>query len=255
MLEHERKKTILRLLDLRSFANIHDVVETTGASEATIRRDFSEMEKEKLVRRVRGGVELARPQGPMPLSEPPLNRRLSINQEEKRRIARKACSYIQDGDTVMIDGGSTTFHMVEYLSSFAITVITNSFAIAQHLVTHSRCTVILPEGTVNPDSKLILNNLSADGFANYHASRAFMGIEGITESVLTNSEPLLIQMERAMINHSQELVILADDSKFGTIGHLTLCAVERASKIITTKDANVELVASLRAKGIEIVLV
>ena len=63
MLEHERKKTILRLLDLRSFANIHDVVETTGASEATIRRDFHEMEKEKLVRRVRGGVELVRPRG------------------------------------------------------------------------------------------------------------------------------------------------------------------------------------------------
>lgn len=255
MLEYERKKTILRLLDLRSFANIHDVVEATGASEATIRRDFGEMEKEKQVHRVRGGVELARPHGSTALSEPPLHRRLSINQEKKRRIARKACGYIEEGDTVIIDGGSTTFHMVEYLSTLMITVITNSFAIAQHLVNHSVCTVILPEGTVNPDSKLILNNLSADGFANYHASRAFMGIEGITDAVLTNSEPLLIQMERAMIEHSQELVILADDSKFGTIGRLTLCAVERASKIITTKNADAALVASLRARGIEIILV
>ena len=61
MLEHERKKTILRLLDLRTFANIHDVVEATGASEATIRRDFGEMEKARLVRRLRGGVELTHP--------------------------------------------------------------------------------------------------------------------------------------------------------------------------------------------------
>ena len=255
MLEQERKKTILRLLDLRSFANIHDVVETTGASEATIRRDFSEMEKEKLVRRVRGGVELARARVPEPLLEQPLDRRLGVNQEKKRRIARKACDYIHDGDTVMIDGGSTTFRMVEDLSRFAITVITNSFAIAQHLVMYSRGTVILPEGSVNLSSKLILNNLSADGFANYHASRAFMGIEGITETVLTNSDPLLIQMERSMIEHSQELVILADDSKLGAIGHLTLCPVERASKIITTADANESLVASLRSKGIEIVQV
>jgi DeoR family ulaG and ulaABCDEF operon transcriptional repressor len=255
MLEHERKKTILRLLDLRSFANIHDVVETTGASEATIRRDFTEMAREKLVRRVRGGVELARPHGPAPLLETTLDRRLTINQEKKRRIAQKACADIQDGDTIMIDGGSTTFHMVEFLSRCAITVITNSFAIAQHLVLHSRCTVILPEGTVNTDSKLILNNLSADAYANYHASKAFMGIEGITETVLTNSEPLLIQMERAMIDHSQELVILADDSKFGTIGHLTLCPVERVSRIITTRDSDAALVASLRTRGIEIVLV
>jgi len=255
MLEQERKKTILRLLALRSFANIHDVVETTGASEATIRRDFSEMEKEKLVHRVRGGVELAGPEGLAPLLEQPLDRRLSINQEKKRRIARKACDYIQDGDTVMIDGGSTTFHMVEHLCRFSITVITNSFAIAQHLVMYSRSAVILPEGTVNLDSKLILNNLSADGFGNYHAARAFMGIEGITETVLTNSDPLLIQMERSMIDHSQELIILADDSKLGAIGHLTLCPVERASKIITTMDADASLVASLRSKGIEIVQV
>jgi DeoR/GlpR family transcriptional regulator of sugar metabolism len=115
--------------------------------------------------------------------------------------------------------------------------------------------VILPEGVVNHDSALILNNLSADGFANYHASRAFMGIEGVTETVLTNSEPLLIQMERAMIAHSQELIILADDSKFGRIGHLTLCEVDRASKMITTKDAEIGLIAALRAKGIEIVKV
>ena len=155
----------------------------------------------------------------------------------------------------MIDGGSTTFHMVEHLTRFTITVITNSFAIAQHLVTHSRCTVILPEGTVNADSKLILNNLSVDAFANYHASKAFMGIEGITDTVLTNSEPRLIQMERAMIDHSQELVILADDSKFGTIGHITLCPVERATRIITTKDADANLVSRLREKGIELVLV
>ena len=255
MLEHERKKTILRLLDLRSFANVHDIVETTGASEATVRRDFAEMARKKLVRRVRGGVELGRSQGPPPLLEPPLDRRLGVNQEKKRRIARKACADIREGDTIMVDGGSTTFHMVEFLPSLAITVITNSFAIAQHLLLHSRCTVIVPEGTVNPDSKLILNNLSGDAFSNYHAAKVFMSVEGIAETVVTSSDPLLVRMGRSMIDHAQELVILADDSKFGTAGHLTLCAVERVSKIITTKEADASLVAALRGKGISIVLV
>jgi DeoR family ulaG and ulaABCDEF operon transcriptional repressor len=255
MLERERKETIYRLLDLHTFANIHDVVEATGASEATIRRDFIEMEKAKLLLRVRGGVELLRERGASSHFEPSLDRRMSINQEKKRRIAKQACSYIGIGETIIIDGGSTTFHMAEYLAALAITVVTNSFAIAEHLVKHSKCSLILPEGIIDPSSQLILNNLSPDPFANYHAVKAFMGIEGITETALTNSEPLHIQMERSMIAHARELIILADESKFGTIGHLTLCPVEKAARIITTKEADPVLVARLRDKGIEIVMV
>jgi DeoR family transcriptional regulator, ulaG and ulaABCDEF operon transcriptional repressor len=264
MLERERKDTIFRLLDLHGWASIHDVVEACGASEATIRRDFIEMEEAGLIRRVRGGVEQVRERpgeaGSSPLAggsraEPPLDMRLSVNREKKRRIARQACSYIRPWDTIIIDGGSTTFHMVEYLSSLSLTVVTNSFAIASHLIKYSGCTVILPEGTVHPSSQLILNNLSADPFANYHADMAFMGIEGITESALTNSEPLLIQSERAMILHAGELVILADESKFGKTGNLSLCPVEKATRIISTREAAGPLVDALRAKGVELVLV
>lgn len=255
MLERGRRDTIFRLLDLHGWASIHDVVEASGASEATIRRDFIEMEEAGLLHRVRGGVELIRDQSGASRPEPPLDRRVSVNKEKKRRIARQACSYIRDGDTIIIDGGSTTFHMVEYLSSLAITVVTNSFAIASHLVNHSTCSVILPEGTVHPSSQLILNNLSADPFANYHASIAFMGIEGITESALTNSEPLLIQSERAMILHARELVILADETKFGKAGNLALCPVEKAARIISTREAEGPVVAALRERGVEIVLV
>ena len=261
MLERERKDIIFRLLDLHGWASIHDVVDASGASEATIRRDFIEMENDGLLRRVRGGIELVRDRaGPgraagAPGSEPPLDSRVGVNSEKKRRIARQACTYIRAGDTIIIDGGSTTFHMVEYLSSLPITVVTNSFAIASHLVKHSSCTVILPEGTVHPGSQLILNNLSADPFANYHAAIAFMGIEGITESALTNSEPLLIQSERAMILHARELIILADETKFGKIGNLSLCPAEKATRIISTKEAEGPIVAALRERKIEIVLV
>jgi DeoR family ulaG and ulaABCDEF operon transcriptional repressor len=256
MLERERKDTIFRLLDLHGWASIHDVVEASGASEATIRRDFIDLEEAGRLRRVRGGVELVREKtSGSSRVEPPLDHRVSVNSEKKRRIARQACSYVAAGETIIIDGGSTTFHMVEYLSSLSITVVTNSFAIASYLVKHSNCTVILPEGTVNPSSQLILSTLSADPFANYHAAIAFMGIEGITESTLTNSEPLLIQAERAMINHARELVILADETKFGAIGNLALCPVEKASRIVTTKEAEGPIVAALREKRVEIVLV
>jgi DeoR family ulaG and ulaABCDEF operon transcriptional repressor len=142
--------------------------------------------------------------------------------------------------------------MVEYLASFALTVVTNSFAVANHLIRHTRCTVILPEGIVDPESQLILSNLAPDPFHNYAASKAFMGIQGISATSLTNSAPLIIQAERAMIAHSQELIILADDTKFGRVGSLTLCPVESASRIITTQDADPELTARLMEKGVEV---
>ena len=247
----------MRLLSLHGVTSIHDVLEGTGASESTLRRDFIELERDGKLVRVRGGVQL--PENTIAhlgqQAESSFDRRNAVNREKKRRIAQKACTFLRDGDTVLIDGGTTTSYMVEFLSAFSLKIVTNSFAIARHLVEHSNCTVILPEGTIDPDSQLVLNNLTADPYANYSAALAIMGTGGITATSLTNDEKLVIQAERAMIEHAREVIILADDSKFGKIGHLTLCPVERASKIITTRDADPELVRVLREKGIDVVQV
>ncbi len=257
MLERQRKDAIIRLLSLHSVASIHDVVEATGASESTIRRDFIELERDGKLLRVRGGIQLAPGAEVLAGSRPDssFERRNAVNREKKRRIAQKACALVRDGETIFVDGGTTTSFMVEFLSAFSVRIVTNSFAVAAHLVNHSNCTVILPEGTIDPDTQLILNNLTADPFVNYTASKAFMGTEGITETSLTNDEILVIQAERAMIEHAQEVIILADESKFGKIGHLTLCPVEKAARIITTREADPRLVGALREKGIEIIQV
>ncbi|HUX11411.1 MAG TPA: DeoR/GlpR family DNA-binding transcription regulator [Spirochaetia bacterium] len=257
MLEKERRDTILRLLDVQTYVRIRDIVEATGASEATIRRDLVQMTDEKWIRRLRGGIErVENPDEPRRNgAELPLDRRKVINREKKRRIARKACSFISPADVVMIDGGSTTFHMVEFLISFPLQVITTSFAIAAYLIKHTKCKVIIPEGTIDTGSELILSNISADPFANYSASRAFMGIQGITESALTNSDPLIIRAKRSMLQHSNEVTILADETKFGKVASYTVCAVNEIARIITTVDADAALVALLRSKGVEIIQV
>jgi len=137
----------------------------------------------------------------------------------------------------------------------ALNVVTNSLALAHHLVTQSRCTVTIPEGRVDPDSLLILNTLSEDPFANYTAARAFVGVEGITERSLTNNDPVLIQAERAMIRHAEELIVLADETKFGAIGTFLLAPIEQATTVITTKDAPPSIVDAIREKGVKVVTV
>lgn len=257
MLERQRKETIIRLVEMHKFTSVHEVVEATGASESTIRRDFIDLENEKKLLRVRGGVQRHLDSGANDVSTsfPSFDLRTTINLEKKRRIAKEAVNLLRDGETIFVDGGTTTYQMVEYLSAFTLTVVTNSFAVANHLIRHTNCTVILPEGIVDPESQLIMSNLTPDPFQNYAAAKAFMGIQGITNTSLTNSAPLIIQSERAMIAHAQELIILADDSKFGHVGSLTLCPVENATKIITTVDADREITSGLAEKGIEIIKV
>ena len=262
MLERERRATITRLLESKRFLSVHDVVRSTGASQSTVRRDFADLESAGVAIRVRGGVEAVHASGTS--TSPPLGRdvgglgsfqrRSAVRLAEKRRIAERAAELLRSGDTIFVDGGTTTFQLAGHLSLMSLNVVTNSLALAHHLATQSQCTVTIPEGRVDTESLLILNTLTEDPFSNYSAARAFMGVEGITERGLTNNDPVLIQAERAMIRHAEELIVLADETKFGAIGTLSLAPIEQVTTIVTTRNAPEDIIDAVRARGVRVIL-
>ncbi|MBN1838200.1 MAG: DeoR/GlpR transcriptional regulator [Spirochaetales bacterium] len=257
MLERERQALILRVLRQGRFAAVADLVPLVRASEATVRRDLARLEDKGLLRRVRGGAELAEPP---PGAEPqgiqlPFEYRKGVQLEKKRAIARRAASLCGEGDTVFIDGGSTTYQMTEFLRSARLQIITNSFAIAQALVGVSDNTVVLNGGVIYPDSQLILDPFQEGSFGRYYASRAFMGVYGLDELGATNTELLLIRTERAMIEHSRDLVVLADSSKFSRRGSLMLCGLERIRTLITDSGISREQADMVRSRGVELIVV
>jgi DeoR family ulaG and ulaABCDEF operon transcriptional repressor len=267
MLEGERHRIINNLLSLKGFVRVGDLVDRTGVSEATIRRDLTRMEKEGLLRRVHGGAELSPAAGGQRTGkapgrqevdgsgfELPLESRKNLHVREKGRIAAAAVSLIEDGETIIIDGGSTTFHMLESLMSKQLTVITNSFAMAGFLVKNSRSQVIVPEGMIYPDSQLILSPFETAVLQNYSASKVFMGAEGIDAKGITNTNALLIQAERAMIERASELIILADSSKFHRHGHLRLCGFDKVSIIITDAGIDTDSKQTAEAAGVKIII-
>lgn len=261
MLERERLATITQLLESKRFVSVHDVVRSTGASESTVRRDFVDLESSGLARRVRGGLEsVAASETPAPAGAAigilgSFQQRSAMHLAQKRKIAERAAGLLRPGDTIFVDGGTTTFQLAHHLTSLALNVVTNSLALAYHLATQSHCTVTIPEGRIDSESLLILNTFSEDPFANYSAARAFVGVEGITERGLTNNDPVLIQAERAMIHHAEELIVLADETKFGMIGTLSLAPIEQVTTLITTRKAPEAIVDAIRAKGVEVMLV
>jgi DeoR family ulaG and ulaABCDEF operon transcriptional repressor len=169
--------------------------------------------------------------------------------------ALRAAALCTDGETVLIDGGSTTFQMAEFLRSARLQIITNSFAIAQSLAGHSGNTIILSGGILYPDSQLVLDPFQDEAFRNYYAAKVFMGVYGIDELGATNTDHLLIKTERAMIEHARELVVLADSSKWGRRGSLLLCGLEKIHTLITDGGVTEEQRELASSRGVRLLVV
>jgi DeoR/GlpR family transcriptional regulator of sugar metabolism len=256
MLSAERQELILRILRRGRFASVSDISQAARSSAATVRRDLARLEEAGLIQRIRGGAQIAPGLSTEARDgeELPLEHRKGVLAEKKRLIAKAAADMCEDGETIMIDGGSTTFQMAEFLKERELRIITNSFAIASALVPRSRCTLILGGGVVRMDSQLVLDPFGEDMFANYSASRLFMGVFGIDETGATNNDSLLIKTERAMIERARELVVLADSTKFDRRGSLFLCGFEKIKVIITDdgiSESHREMIAS---RGVGLVI-
>lgn len=240
MMEEVRYLSIKRLLARKTFASVGEIATYLEVSEATVRRDLAKMEETGDLKRVRGGARANRGQSGNGgfLSEPSFEQRTGQFLELKRGIAEKAVRLCGDGETIIIDGGSTTYRMTEFLKDRELTIITNSFAIAEALVRISKNTIILPGGIVYPESMLLLDHFTTEYYGNFSVDKVFMGVAGIDERGMTNTDTLLIQTERCMIERAREVYILADSSKFNRRGNLRLCGFDKVTAVIT--DAGID---------------
>jgi len=257
MLESERHHIVTSLLRQYRFMSVHDLAKRLEISLATVRRDLDKLEESGSVRRVHGGAELV--PGPAAEAAPsgvelPFDRRKDLQVEQKRRIAEKAVSLCDDGETIIIDGGSTTFHMVPYLLNRNLRILTNSFAMAEMLVGRSRNQVVLPAGTVDAGSKLVRNPFENDLFKDYVAARVFMGVNGVGPAGVTNTDESLIRMERSMIERGRRLYVLADGTKFSRHGDLLLCGFDRITAIITDSGIAQEHREMVASRGVSLIV-
>lgn len=233
MHERERHRIILSAVQEKPVATVQDLVELTSASEATIRRDIAALHVQGRLRRVRGGAEALHPAQIGSLAAKPFRVSEGENVAKKRAIAREAVALCTEGDAIIINGGTTTFQMVHYLSGRRLQVFTNSFAIAEHLVKHSKNQVMLPGGSIYRDQSIILSPFENDVTRNFYARRMFMGAQGVGSLGVMEQDALIIQAEQKLINQADELVLMVDSTKFQRRSSLILCPLDRVSTLIT----------------------
>lgn len=254
MHESERHRIILSSVQDRAVMTVVDLCNLTGASEATIRRDISALHMKQKVRRVRGGVEALNPPQFVGLA----GRTFAVNQtmriREKQAIARAAVKLCEDGDPIIINGGTTTFQMVHPLANRRCQVFTNSFPIAEHLLKHSKNTVMVSGGAIYREQNIILSPFENDVTRNFYARRMFMGAQGIGPLGLMEADPLLIRAEEKLMGQADELVVLVDSSKFSQRSSLVLCGLERINTLITDEGITDKAAAMLEAADVKVIV-
>lgn len=254
MHEKERQRLILSAVQEKPVATVQELVELTDSSEATIRRDITALHLQKRLRRVRGGAESMTPPQFVGLAGRPFSVNEGLHAGKKRAIAKAAVGMCTDGEPIIINGGTTTFQMVHFLGAKRMPVFTNSFPIAEHLLKHSKNTVMLSGGTIYREQNIILSPFDNDVTRNFYARRMFMGARGLGPLGLMEGDPLLIQAEQKLIDQADELIVLVDSSKFQQRSSLILCGLSRITTVITDDEIQDRDARMLEAAGVSLIV-
>ncbi len=254
MHEKDRHRVILSAVQDRAVATIAELVELTGASEATVRRDVNALDNDGRLRRIRGGAEALAPQQFPGLAGRPFKFNAGVMQAEKTAIARAAAALCDDGEPIIINGGTTTYEMVHSLATRSLKVLTNSLPIANHLLEHSRNQLLVPGGAIYREQSIILSSFQNDAVSHFWARRMFMSCHGLAPMGLMEIDPLLIRAEEKLLSRAEDLIVLADSSKFANRSSLVLCPLDRIHTVITDEGINDRDAAMLDAAGITLIV-
>ena len=254
MHESERHGIILSAVQERPVVTVAEFCALTGASEATIRRDIAALHMQRKLRRVRGGAEAIAPPPFLGLAGHPFAMNETLHIAQKRAIAAAAVDLCEDGEPIIINGGTTTFQMVHPLASRRLQVFTNSFPIAEHLLKHSKNTVMIAGGAIYREQKIILSPFQNDVTQNFYARRLFLGAHGIGRLGVMEADPLLIQAEEKLIGQADEVVVMVDSSKFRSRSSLVLCRLERIDVLITDEGIDDAAAAMLEGAGVRLIV-
>jgi DeoR/GlpR family transcriptional regulator of sugar metabolism len=244
MLPNQRREKILELIREDGHAKVMDLSRIFKVTEVTIRQDLEKLEKDGDVIREHGGAYLKN----IDLNVRNFSLQNQNNLHEKQIIARKTLEFIEDGDTIILDSGSTTTEIAKLISGFKnLTVITNALNIALILGAQAGINVIVTGGEFKAPTLSLTGQKAADFFQNLHVDKLFLATAGIAlKSGLTYPGISDICVKRAMIESANEIYLVADSSKIGKNSFASLGALSLINYLITDSKIKQEDVKWLK---------
>jgi len=250
MQPEERQFRIGEYLQKAEFASLEEIAKQVDASLSTVRRDLSVLEASGQVRRTHGGARIVVPKS----DEFTFSARDTHQLVEKEAIGRACAELIRPNQSVIIDAGTTVYHVARYLEPKSPQIITNSLPVANLYACANRLEVVLSGGVIYPRLGVLVGPLAVESFSKIHADVAIMSAGGLSLDGISNSHGLLIDIQRAMINAAQKVIFCFDHTKFGRQSVLPLCHLDCVDVVVSDDAAPGDLVEALRARAVEVVL-
>lgn len=250
MFPEERQRRILERMRQGEVVKVAALSAEFGVSEATIRRDLRELEQSGLLERTHGG---ALPAGGT-LEEPAFAEKTALHPAEKQAIARVAAGLVQDGESVILDAGTTTLALARLLRPRRqLTVVTNSMMIAAELSDAPGLHVIVTGGTVRGNTLALVGPTAERTLGEINADRVFLGTNGLDlDRGLTTPTQAEAAVKQRMIAAARQVVVVADHTKIGRVAFATIAPLTSAHLLITDAQADPAALRQFRARGLAV---
>lgn len=246
----ERQQQILDLIRDQSRITLSEISDNFGVSEITIRRDVKMLEDMGAVQRTHGGVvyyvELD--------DQAPVVKRQLTHQDAKIRIARYTASLVKDGDSIFLGSGSTASYVAQYLKNHKrLTVTTNAVTVIQELATQEHINLIVLGGMLRPSELSMIGHITEQALREVRVDKVIVGMRGIDLTAGLTSDYLPeVMTDRAIMDMSGKVVIVADSSKIGHIASAYVAPIERMTTLITDSQADPAFIQHLKNRNIEV---
>ncbi|MCM3585347.1 DeoR/GlpR family DNA-binding transcription regulator [Mesobacillus maritimus] len=252
MLKEKRIKQIEDYVVQHKSVSLDELVEVFNVSKNTIRRDVQELVESGNLKKVYGGVAVKEPSKLESFQE-----RKVRNQPGKTAIGRQAVEYVEEGDVIFIDSGTTTIEMFNFIKDKQnITIVTNNIEFIVHSLPYENLNIITIGGILERKTNSLGRPQNLDVIKTYNINKAFMATTGISLSNgVTNASPLETDIKQAIVQRSQQVYLLADHQKFGRYGLMTYCNLEEIDYLITDKTPEEEFQIFAKNNNVELVIV
>lgn len=245
---NERQTTILSLLSRDELTSVNDLARKLNVSSVTIRQDLNFLESEGLLKRIHGGAVLE--------DADDLTNRLGFNYEKKLRIAKRAASLVNEGETILIESGSANVLLArELIKKKNVTLITTNVFIARQFKKSESANIILLGGMYQPGSESLVGKITKVCLDQINFDKAFLGIDGYTAKAgFTLRDLFRAEISSYIIKKSCDAIIISDSSKFGKTELTNICYTSDIKHIATDSDLDQVYIDEFKKSGIDLIL-
>jgi DeoR/GlpR family transcriptional regulator of sugar metabolism len=250
MADRERLDQIRKYIRENNQVEVVEISKLFNVSTATARRDLDQLAEIGEIQRIHGGARLIQKAPP----EPPVMQRRSEQSEEKKRIARMTASLVQDGETVLMGGGTSVYEVARELDGkLNLSVITNSILVIEALVHNKEINLIALGGLIRHDELLSYGHFADLALAELYADKVILGVRSISlERGLTIDFVPEFATEQVMLTKGKEVIVVCDHTKFNRESTLHLGDLSQVDIIVTDEQAPDELLDEIRATGTQV---